>query len=190
MEKEIKDSILAIIEKVAVAVEARDVQGLSRLSNNTIHCASIFQDADSLSFAIITYSLSKILSREKGLVPADDKTITKSFVINLRKIEESLKIGDLHEYNKRVANVMKSIRMLDKKTTEYIQEIMTKSKIKKGSAMFEHGISISRVSQVLGVSKWELMGYLGGKFSIDSDNVRAQKALKRLAVAESFFKVI
>jgi hypothetical protein len=183
----IRDSILAILDKVINAIESRDTYALSKLSNYTIHNASIFQDEDSLSVAIIIYSLSKILGREREIIPADDKTIIKSFLINLRKMKDDLINKEYQKFRAKLSKVYKSINMLDSKTSDYIEQVILKSKIKKGTAMFQHGISLSKVAEVLDISKWDLMEYTGLTSTFDKEMKPEKKAIRRLKFAKNLF---
>ena len=57
--------VLKVLQQTKEAVRKEDTIKLKKLSNQTIHSASIHQDADSIMIALIIYSLSKILERPK-----------------------------------------------------------------------------------------------------------------------------
>ena len=65
MKEEIRKDLLKVLEKVVPALRSEDSRELKWLSNNTIHNAGIFQDRDSVSLAVILYSLSKIFERPR-----------------------------------------------------------------------------------------------------------------------------
>jgi len=182
----IKESILAVLDEIIRSVEDCNPDRLSRLSNYTIHNSSIFQDPDSLSLAIITYALSKIISRE--MAANKDDTIIKSFSINLRKMKEYLTKDDFKNYRKKIGNIFKSIDTVDKQMHIYTQEVILKAKIKKGTVMFEHGISLARVAEALGITEWDLMAYIGQTNSIDKENP-TRDLIKRLEFAKELFSV-
>lgn len=188
MRKVIKESILAIIDKIMDAIEDNDIFALNKLSNYTIHNASIFQDEDSLSIAIITYSLSKVLDREREIIPSDDQTIIKSFMINLKKMKAALVVEDQRTFRLKVANIFKSIKSLDQKTSDYADEVVNKSKIKKGTVMFQHGISLSQVAETMNISKWDLMGYVGNTSTVDKEKSNI-KVIKRWKFTRELFGV-
>ena len=130
MEHIVKDSILAILDKIIEAIEKRDVFTLAKLSNYTIHNSSIFQDEDSLSIAIVTYSLSKIIDREKEIVSFFDQLTIKSFIINLKKMKEALLNNDSEKFRKKLGNIFSTIKRIDTKAKNYVQEVILKSKKK------------------------------------------------------------
>ena len=43
----------------------------------------------------------------------------------------------------------------------YVQEVINQAQIKKGSKLCEHGLSCSKSAEILGISQWELMNYIG-----------------------------
>ncbi len=69
MDEVVKKDILQVLSDVVDILkveEEKDVADLRELSNHVIHDASIFQDEDSVSVAILIYSLSKVIERREG----------------------------------------------------------------------------------------------------------------------------
>ena len=56
--------ILDILIKVNDAIDKKDYIAIKQLSNKFIHHASIHQDADVISTAVLIYALSKMIERE------------------------------------------------------------------------------------------------------------------------------
>ena len=50
---------------------------------------------------------------------------------------------------------------MDERLKMYIHEVIVQARIRKGSKLCAHGISAARASQILGISRWELMNYVG-----------------------------
>ena len=153
---------------------------IKELSNHVIHNASIFQDEDSISVAILIYSLSKIIERnQKGL--HYDKILS---MLNL--CVANLKDNDDEKFRKSIRNIFNFIRLMDKKLRLYIYEVINQAQIKKGCKLCEHGISVSRAAEVLGISQWELLHYLGKTTSLErfEDPV---SVFNRLKIARSLF---
>jgi len=158
MDKIIKKDILSIISKtieILKTKEEKDLIELKDLSNHTIHNASIFQDEDSVSIAILIYSLSKIIERKFGEL--DFRPILNL----LAKSSNYLKKGSNKEYRKTIKGLFSLISKIDTKLKLYIGEVIQQAQIKKGSQLYRHGISLERASEILGISQWELMGYIG-----------------------------
>ena len=75
--------------------------------------------------------------------------------------------------------VLSEIGKCDAKLKVYIQEVLQQSKIKKASKLHEHGISIARTAELLGLSQWELQNYIGKTVTeIPHDGVRVRDRVK------------
>ena len=66
-----------------------------------------------------------------------------------------------------IRNILKHIGRIDDKLKLYIDDVLDKAKIVKGSTLYEHGVSIGRAAELLGISQWELMSYVGKTKIID-----------------------
>ena len=158
MNKIIKKDILSIISKTIEILkikEEKDIIELKELSNHTIHDSSIFQDTDSISIAILIYSLSKVIERRFGEL--DFKPILNL----LNSAFNYLKKENITEYRKTIKDLFSLISQIDTKLKLYIEEVIKQAQVKKGSQIYRHGISIERAAEIFGISQWELMNYIG-----------------------------
>ena len=173
-------SVLSDLVKILKSREESDVVMVKALSNHTIHNASVFQDEDSVSVAILTYSLSKIIERrQKELDYGSVIGMIGECISNLNSNEDEL-------FRKSIKNIFNFIRTIDEKLRLYISEVITQARIKKGCKLCEHVVSIARASEVLGISQWELMHYLGKTTLIDNFSEPINVS-KRLKIARSLF---
>lgn len=183
MDETVKRDILAIIKDVLDVLrvkEEKDVFELKELSNHTIHNASIFQDGDSISIAILIYSLSKIIERKQGEVNYDN------IISVLKEAYESLRKNKEEEYRVSIKRLFKWISTVDKGLKLYIEHVINQAQIKKGGKLYAHGISLGRAATILGVSQWELMGYIG-KTKITDDVIGITDVKNRLTFARNLF---
>ena len=157
MESIVRNDALRIISRVIEILETKEEKGtmeLKELSNNTIHNASVFQDECSVSIAVLIYALSKIIERN----PEFDY----SRVFNLLKeARDNLENDKEDEFHITIKKLFSEISKLDNKIKLYVQEVINQAQIKKGSKLCEHGLSCAKASQILGISQWELMNYIG-----------------------------
>ena len=179
----IKKDILAVLGELIEILkekEESDIAEIKELSNHVIHNASVFQDEDSISVAVLIYSLSKIIERKE--MDLDD--IKAAGMLN--SCISNLKNNDDDGFRKSIKNIFDFIRTMDKKLKLYIHEVINQAQIKKGCKLCEHGISIARSAEVLGISQWELMHYVGKTTLIDqvSEPVNVSNRLK---IARSLF---
>ena len=180
----IKKDILAVLTKLAEILKLReetDIAEIKELSNHVVHNASVFQDEDSVSVAILIYSLSKIIERkQKDLDYTSVLSMINSCIENARNNNDE-------GFRKSIKNIFNFIRTIDERLKLYINEVINQAQIRKGCKLCEHGISVARASEVLGISQWELMHYLGKTTILDQFN-ESVNILKRLKVARGLFE--
>ena len=187
MRDDVRKDILEILKKSCIAVKEKDVRLLKDLSNNTLHDASIYQDEYSTTIAVMIYSLSKIFERSNFTQYKSWSLFNDVVVENLKKAEESLSINDIREYENSIKNIFDVIDKLDSKLRFYIAEVIERAKINKASRVHEHGISIGRTAELLGVDEWELMEYVGNTGISDVEFSLSKTAKDRLNLARKLF---
>ena len=164
MYNQIKKDILSVLTELIQILKERkaaDVLEIKSLSNRVIHNASVFQDEDSISIAILIYSLSKIIERKERELDFNKITaIVNSAISNLKSNND-------FGFRKSIKDLFNFIRSIDRGLRLYINEVINQAQVKKGCKLCEHGISVARASEVLGISRWELMHYLGKTTVID-----------------------
>ncbi|MFH0936446.1 MAG: hypothetical protein V1815_02080 [Candidatus Woesearchaeota archaeon] len=188
MKEEVKKDILDILHNSFIAIKERNILQLQELSNHTLHDASIFQDEDSISIAVVIYSLSKILERTRYQEYRNWNIFYKIVMENLEKAQESLKNNSFDKYQEHIKDILNVIDKLDEKFKRYISEVIEKARISKASRIYEHGISISRTSQLLGINEWELMDYIGKTGIADVEFSITKNVKERIKFARSLFK--
>ena len=188
MKEEVKQDILNILQGSYIAIKDRDILQLQELSNHTLHDASIFQDEDSISIAVIIYSLSKIFERTRYQEYKNWNLFYEIVMENLEKAQEYLKNNNFDKYQGCIKNILNVIDRLDDKFKRYINEVIEKARISKASRIYEHGISISRTSQLLGISEWELMDYIGKTGISDVEFGITKNIKERIKFARGLFK--
>lgn len=182
----VRKNIIKQITRVISAIKKEDFLTLKELSNRTVHSASVYQDKSSLVFALTIYSLSKIVERCKN---SKNFSVFENNMIKL--LEESkyqLTMNNIDKYKIKRKQILKSISSMDKRFKFYIEEVIDKAKIKKGSKLYEHGVSTRRAAELLGVSQWELMTYVG-KTKERNFRVPAVNIKDRLAFARKIFNL-
>jgi len=181
MQDIVKKDILEVLEQALAALEAEDHHALLDLSNHVIHDASIFQDDDSVSFAVIIYALSKIVHR------CDNEKIPVPQVASLlQEAKDALELSKEDVYRAVIKRIFDEVKKLDEKVGLYITEVINQARIKKASKMTEHGISLARTAELLGISQWELQDYFG-KTQIPEHELGVP-VKHRLKLARSWFQ--
>jgi uncharacterized Zn finger protein len=179
MNEKIKSDLLNVMHQIVRYLGSKDFFGLHELSNHTIHNASIYQDSDSNQLAVITYALSKTIERSKNF---DFNKIRKKFVLAL----EDLEAENVIDYRNGLKSILKDISEIDSKLGLYINEVLEQAKINKGSKIYDHGVSMARASELLGISQWDLMSYIGKTKIADRANTESDVE-KRVKAAREIF---
>ncbi len=154
-------NILAILRKAKNAFNHRDVFMLRDLSNRTIHSASIYQDADSISIAVVLYALSKIIGRHDYVFYRDWKLFYKVVNFSFDKSILAIENDDLTSFREGIMNIRKAEHKLSGNLKKYIEEVFVEASINKASRLYEHGLSMEKTAEMLGITLFELAQYAG-----------------------------
>ena len=174
----VRQDILSVLKEARHMLKERHPYLLKGLSNHTMHNASIFQDEDSISIAVIMYSISKLIERNKFNF---EKAISL-----IEDLQHHLLKNEIENYKKTIKLFFDFISGVDDKFRLYVEEVIEQARIKKGSKLYYHGISIAQASELLGITQWELMGYVGKTRMTDTNY--EEDAKPRLEFARYLFR--
>lgn len=180
MREEVREDTLKILRRVVKILEKGYYNQLKALSNHTVHNASIFQDKDSISIAVVTYALEKIVDS-----PSFDLAAFKTV---FRQAAKDLGNGKVEAYRATIGGLFKRIMDTDQKLKLYIDHVIDFALIRKGSKIYDHGISLAQTASLLGISQWELMEHLGTTTVVDSFQEEVG-VKRRLQVARELFNL-
>jgi hypothetical protein len=161
MNNKIKRDLLSVLEDACSALRHNKTKVLRVISDHTLHNANIYQDGDSIGIAITMYALSKIYERPNYREYKDWKVFDRNVRSKIVQAKNELKKGNIDGFRSRLAEINVVIEKLDQKLKKYIKETIYQAHISKGSRFYEHGLSIGKTADLLGISHWELMEYVG-----------------------------
>jgi len=183
-----KNHILNLLKQTKSAVSRENTVKLKNLSNKTIHTASIKQDPDSITIAVIIYSLSKIIERKKYTYYKEWPSFYKNYTDHIDKAINSMQENKVELFRENINKIRKEIGNLSGKFKIYIQDVFRKAEINKASRIYEHGISMEQTAGLLGITIWELAEYVG-QTGISDVNLSVTLPIKeRIKQAEEIFK--
>ncbi len=189
MNEEIRQDILSVLKKVQPMLTEENANQLKFLSNETIHNAGIYQNTDSISISVIIFSLSEIFNRPR-LTDSPQLLKFKENISNDLFIARSqLEKNFIDEYKKIIKKIFARISSFENKFGMYITQVLEHSRIKRGGRIYEHGFSAGRAADLLGITKWELMSYLGETKLGDIDFSTKIKIKQRLADTRRLFSL-
>ncbi len=188
MQPIVKEDIISALDEAYKAFVKFDIPKLSRVSNFTIHNAGIFQDHDSVTFAVLIYSLAKVCTRERESEYLGWKQFKGQVEFFLAEAKHALERGNHDDYSKVIRRMFQLIGHLDRKLTKYATEVVEQARIKKGGKVYEHGISSGRAAELMGITEWELMSYAG--LTGISERIDATMPIEqRMRIAKKIFKI-
>lgn len=187
MDNKVRDIILGALKEAVNALGKKDVKALKEISNRTMHSSSIMQDEHSITFSVLIYSLFKIYERDDYKKYESWYFFDDNIKTSLKLASERLEKNDDKGYDTVITNLLKSVDRLDKKLRGYIKDVISNAKISKASRLYEHGISIGKTAELLGINSFELMDYIGKTGIADVTPVLRTIKL-RLEKARSLFR--
>lgn len=181
------DNVLRILKQTKDAVERKDVPEIKSLSNQTIHTASITQDPDNILVAIVVYSLGKIIERGEYKEVRGWKNFYTTILSLINGAINNLEIKNEKKAQEELEKIRKCLNKLSGDMKKYIQDVFRKASINKASKIYEHGISMEKTANLLGVSMYEIASYAGQKGVSDSGESRTLSAKERTKLAMEMF---
>lgn len=188
MNGEIKKEIIEILKDSLEAIKKDDVKTLRDLSNKIINSSSITQDEDVITIAVMMYSLSKIFERSDYRKYPGWSLFNETTINSLKGASFALENNNMINFEKNIKNILDIIDKLDHKLKNYIKSVIHDSQIARGSRLHEHGLSLGRTAELLGIDKWELTEYISKTGIAEIKEGVTIGVEKRLRIVRSLFK--
>ncbi|MFP4111780.1 MAG: hypothetical protein ACLFPQ_02895 [Candidatus Woesearchaeota archaeon] len=178
MQEVVKEDIINVIKKTIDCIQNKTCYAIEGISNEVIHNASIFQDNYSTSVAVIIYGIAQIIEKTEEI---NDKILYE-----LRKAYKALKEDKEKSFRGSLKRLTNIIENEDNRLKNYFKYVIDSAKVNKGTKIYDHGISIGRVADILGRSQWEIISYIG-KTNIPDSYSTNDNMQKRLKFARRLF---
>jgi len=182
-----KNHMIDVLQQTSEAIKNKDVSKLKELSNQTIHTASTHKDTDSISVAVIIYSLGKILEREEFQRMKGCTEFCQAAGISIGEAISSLKKNDSEGFKNNLDKIMTSIKKLSPSLRKDVEDVFIKAKINKASKIYEHGISMEQTAKLLGVTMFDIAGYAGQRGIADTPETKTVGVKERIKYAMDIF---
>ncbi len=187
LEKEECENAIDVLGEAKKALANKDAARLRELSDRTIHSSCSYQDAGSITTAVLIYALSKLIERKDYEKIGNWEDFVKKFSIVIDRTISALKKNDDESYATNMQEARGILESVSKDFKHYIQEVLRKASINKGGRMYEHGISLGQAARLLGISEWELLEYTGQSKIADMKVNDTLEIKKRAKMALEFF---
>lgn len=188
MEQVVKKDILSILTKSYEAIKRKEYYKLKNISDTIIHNTVITQDDSCILLTVLIYSLSKIYERENYREYDDFKILDNTIITELKKALNSVSNDKIMDYEESLRNILNIPTKLTSKLKGHVKEIIENAKINRASRLYEHGVSLGRTAEILGISEFDLMSY-AGKTGISDVSLGVSKKIKdRINFTRGLFK--
>ncbi len=181
------EHLAQVLSRTKQALQESDSYVLNQLSDQTIHSASITQQTDFITVAVIIYSLNKLVSRKNRIPPKRWDNFVKRFADELDKTLFELRRENADEFSRHLDHAKELLVTLSPQQRQDVEEVLKKSRINKAGKIFEHGISLNRTAHLLGITPWELTTYIGQGMSMENPYIKTIPVKERIKMAEDFF---
>jgi hypothetical protein len=180
-EETLKDALI-VLEKAIKSIKIKDINNLELLSNQTIHNATTEQDILSITIPKILYGIFKISrhSMLKNIPFPYDKIMDE-----LITLHDLIGLGQISKFKRTSAVLMSDLRKIGQDI--HLDNVIDRAGIKKGSKIYDHGVSIAIAANTMNVSQWELYPYIGKSKLNDYPQDIDKRVKQRLAYTRSIF---
>lgn len=180
-------NILRIFKETRQAITEENSHKIKKLSDQTIHAATISQDSDNIVVAVLVYSVGKIVEREHYHKMPGWVKFRELLLKNWDDAISALEKKDMKRFRAAMGKIRHSLNKIDENLAIYIKQVFQKAQINKAFKIYEHGLSSRQVAELLGVSLWDLASYIGqSRVHEEKLNISLSQK-KRIKLAEGFF---
>ncbi|MFH1425172.1 MAG: hypothetical protein ABIG28_00370 [archaeon] len=179
--------ISQLLNQTKRAITQKNSTQLKALSNQTIHDVCSFQDEASITIAVLLYTLSKLIERNNYKEIKSWDSLVKKFNSYIDLAIKAITQNNTEAYTKHILEARKIIESQSINLKPYIQDVLKKAAINKGSKLYSHGISLEQTARLLGTTQWELSEYIG-QTNRDEKQNRTIDVKQRVKMAMEFFK--
>lgn len=139
---------------------SHDVQGIRKLHSALVTEIAIKYDEGLWRLCLITYVLSKILSKPRYW-KGDRNQIWSEVGKRLQEASELWNAGKKTQAQKQLVMVYRRIESADEKDRRYIKTLFGKAALKAASTFYAKGLSLGRSAELTGLDKHEVLSYTG-----------------------------
>lgn len=162
MENNINDlKIPDIIKQVILDLEKKDYESLHSLENKTLEHAITNFNKDLSEICVMIYGLRKIIAKKHISEREEWFKYQTEIIENLNVSLEKYKEEDPSRFNNVIKNIISIIKKTDQELGRYVSVVIDDGRIKLASIAYAYGLSASQASDLLTISKEQLMSYVG-----------------------------
>lgn len=172
-------SLKEIAFEILDAFKSRNQKRLRKLNDVILKDVSLNFSQQLYELAVLSYVLSKIVSKPRFLSKEKGSAI--------RKIEDDLRdmahvLGKEEEplILEKFSKIEDSVAQLEKTDARFIRDLMSKGKLKTAATMYAQGLSLGLASELTKIPKQDILEYAGRTMMFDrlKEEMTARHRLK------------
>jgi hypothetical protein len=163
------------VPKVFAAFKKRDQRRLRKLNDQILRDTALDCNAVNFEIAILSYVLSKIVSKPRFLRPEYDNILAE-IEAGLQKVLRKMKHGDEKELISAFKAIEHSVARLDRQDPRFVIGLVEKGKLKMAATFYAQGMSLGVASEMTGIEKQEILDYAGQTMMFD--RLRGEKSIR------------
>ncbi len=162
MEDEIKFlSLPDVIKYTIVYLDKKDYESLHMIENRALEQAITDYNKDFSEVCVMIYGLRKLISKKHIFETEEWTAYQKRIIENLNLSLTNYRDEDLSKFNNFIKDTMAIIKDADRKLGRYVSVVIEDGRIKLASTAYAYGLSAAQASDLLSISKKQLMAYVG-----------------------------
>ena len=153
--------MLEFVEKSRVAFQNGNAMQLKEISNEATREAVIGNDVVFAKIAVITYALSKLVSKQHIVGSNSWGRAKKAILDSIDRLVVLLRKNMRNELVDALDSFEGEVRKVDESLGNYIRNIIEKAEVKVSSSAYAQGLSLSVAAELTGADKTDLQNYIG-----------------------------
>ena len=171
---------------IVTAFQKRNQRKLRKLNDQILKEVSIEFSKSHYELAVISYILSKIVSKPRFLVKENDGKMV-DIEKAMKKIAECVDSCPPEEMQKRIDELYGTVKELERGDARFLIDLVSKGKLKVAATVYAQGISLGVASELTGMEKQEILDYAGKTMMFD--RVKEEKTIHdRMKIARKLIK--
>jgi hypothetical protein len=150
-----------IIKVISVYLDKGDYESLHLIEHKTLEQAITEFSKDFSEVCVMIYGLRKLIAKKHISQTEEWKDYKQKILENLNSSLEVYRVEDLSKFNNYIKNIIQLIREADEKLGRYVSVVIDDGRIKLASTAYAYGLSASQASDLLSITKEQLMSYVG-----------------------------
>ncbi len=182
MKEAIRKEIIFDLNQIHTLLEkTSNPEEIQKLSNHTIADVAAYKDIDIITMSVLIYALYKIYH----IIKQEERDDLSERIIQAKT---ALGKRNLTEYNHQIKNIYTFIQSKGATIKEHLESVMQAARIKKGTVLLEHGLTMGQAAGLMGLSNWDLQEYASKTIALEPSKETIHTT-KRLKIAYQLFNL-